>query len=79
MQEIPVFFSWAGVALVTLLPIINAVSTAVFLRSMSSISAGKSGIVKSYGRALTWPLFRSRSPLAAHLIMIAFGIVIPGM
>jgi multiple antibiotic resistance protein len=79
MKEIPVFFSWAGVALVTLLPIINPVSTAVFLRSISSHLSREERNRRVTRACINMAAILVAFLLAAHLSMIAFGMVIPGM
>ena len=79
MNEAVVFFSWVGVALVTLLPIINPVSTAVLLLSISEhLSPAQRN------RQVTWACIYMTAILlafllAGHLIMVAFGISIPGI
>jgi multiple antibiotic resistance protein len=73
------FLSWVGVALVTLLPIINPVSTAVLLLSISEhLSKAERN------RQITWACIYMTGILVAflfagHLIMVAFGISIPGI
>ncbi len=79
MKEAMDFLSWTGVALVTLLPIINPVSTAVLLLSISEHLS-----VKERNRQITWACIYMTAILATfllagHLIMIAFGISIPGI
>lgn len=79
MKEIPILFSWAGVALVTLLPIINPVSTAVFLRSVSSHLSQEERNRQVTRACINMAGILAAFLLASHLIMIAFSIVIPGM
>lgn len=79
MKETVDFFSWVGVALVTLLPIINPVSTAVLLLSISEHLSEK-----ERNRQVTWACIYMTAILVAfllagHLIMLAFGISIPGI
>jgi multiple antibiotic resistance protein len=79
MTEAINFLSWVGVALVTLLPIINPVSTAVLLLSISEhLSKAERN------RQVTWACIYMTAILVAfllagHLIMVAFGISIPGI
>ena len=79
MKEIADFLSWIGVALVTLLPIVNPVSTAVLLLSISDHLSKK-----ERKRQVTWACIYMTGILIAflfggHLIMVAFGISIPGI
>jgi multiple antibiotic resistance protein len=79
MKEAINFLAWVGVALVTLLPIINPVSTAVLLLSISEhLSKAERN------RQVTWACIYMTIILiifllAGHLIMVAFGISIPGI
>jgi multiple antibiotic resistance protein len=73
------FFTWIGVALVTLLPIINPVSTAVLLLSISEHLTPK-----ERNRQITWACIYMTLILVTflfggHLIMTAFGISLPGI
>jgi multiple antibiotic resistance protein len=79
MKEATDFLSWVGVALVTLLPIINPVSTAVLLLSISEHLSKE-----ERNRQVTWACIYMTAILivfliAGHLIMVAFGISIPGI
>ena len=79
MNEAAVFFSWVGVALVTLLPIINPVSTAVMLLGISEHLS-----TAERNRQVKWACIYMTAILiaflfAGHLIMVAFGISIPGI
>lgn len=79
MKDVMHFFSWVGVALITLLPIINPVSTAVLLISISGHLSDK-----ERNRQITWACIYMTGILlaflvAGHLIMVAFGISIPGI
>lgn len=79
MNEAAEFLAWVGVALVTLLPIINPVSTAVMLLGISAhLSAAERN------RQVAWACIYMAAILiafllAGHLIMVAFGISIPGI
>jgi multiple antibiotic resistance protein len=79
MTEAVNFLSWVGVALVALLPIINPVSTAVLLLSITEHLSKK-----ERNRQVTWACIYMTAILvvfllAGHLIMVAFGISIPGI
>jgi multiple antibiotic resistance protein len=73
------FFTWVGVALITLLPIINPVSTAVLLLGISEHLSKE-----ERNRQVKWACIYMTAILiafllAGHLIIVAFGISIPGM
>lgn len=73
------FLSWIGVALVTLLPIINPVSTAVLLLGISAHLSDE-----ERNRQITRACFYMVGILLAfllggHLIMVTFGISLPGI
>jgi multiple antibiotic resistance protein len=79
LKETADFLSWVGVALVTLLPIINPVSTAVLLLSISEHLSDK-----ERNRQVIWACLYMTAILVAflfagHLILVAFGISIPGI
>ncbi len=79
MKEAADFLSWVGVALVTLIPIINPVSTAVLLLSISEHLSDK-----ERNRQVMWACIFMTAILVAflfagHLITVAFGISIPGI
>jgi len=73
------FLAWIGVALVTLLPIINPVSTAVLLLGISAHLSDE-----ERNRQVTRACFYMVGILLAfllggHLIMVTFGISLPGI
>jgi multiple antibiotic resistance protein len=79
MKELSEMLSWVAVALVTLLPIVNPVSTAVLLLSISSHLT-----VRERNRQITRACLYMGGILicfllGGHLIMVAFGISIPGI
>jgi multiple antibiotic resistance protein len=79
LKEAVDFLSWIGVALVPLLPIINPVSTAVLLLSISEHLS-----IRERNRQVLWAciymaVILVTFLLAGHLIMTAFGISIPGI
>ncbi|MBK7260075.1 MAG: MarC family NAAT transporter [Ignavibacteriae bacterium] len=79
MTGIADFLSWVGVTLITLVPIINPVSTAVLLLSISAhLTAAERN------RQITWACLYMTGILvtfllAGHLVMVIFGISIPGI
>ena len=73
------FLSWVGVALVTLIPIINPVSTAVLLLGISSHLSKE-----ERNSQITWACIYMTAILViflllGHLVMLVFGISIPGI
>jgi multiple antibiotic resistance protein len=79
MKEISGFFSWICVTLITLLPIINPVSTAILLLS---IGANLSKEDRNHQITLACIYMTGilvAFLLAGHLIMIMFGISLPGI
>ncbi len=73
------FFSWVVVTLITLLPIINPVSTAILFLSISSHLS----IEERHRQILLACIYMAGILvvflLAGHLIMLIFGISIPGI
>ena len=79
MKNIIDFFSWVSIALITLLPIINPVSTAVLLLSIGA-NLSKEERNRQITRACIYmTVILVAFLLAGHLIMVAFGISIPGI
>ena len=79
MNTVVDFLSWIGVALVTLLSIVNPVSTAVLLLSISAHLSDE-----ERNRQITRACMYMMAILviflfAGHLIMLAFRISIPGI
>ncbi|MCX6145505.1 MAG: MarC family NAAT transporter [Ignavibacteriales bacterium] len=79
MKNIGQFLSWVGVALITLVPIINPVSTAFLLLGISAHLTPK-----ERNRQITWACIYMTGILVTflllgHFVMIAFGISIPGI
>jgi len=79
MKDITGFFSWVFVTLVTLLPIINPVSTAILLLGISGHLSKE-----DRNRQITLACIYMTGILivfllAGHFIMIVFGISIPGI
>ena len=79
MKNTADFFSWVGVALVTLLPVINPVSTAVLLLSISAHLSQEERNRQITRACLYMTAILVAFLLAGHLIMVAFGISIPGI
>jgi multiple antibiotic resistance protein len=73
------FLSWVGVALITLIPIINPVSTAVLLLGISS-HLSKEERNRQVTRACIYMTgILVTFLLLGHVVMVAFGISIPGI
>ena len=73
------FLSWVGVTLITLVPIINPVSTAILLLSISAHLTRE-----ERNRQITWACIYMTGILvtfllAGHFVMLVFGISIPGI
>src|SRR5512144_2605089 len=79
MKEVSEFFAWIGVALVTLLPIVNPFSTAVLLLAISSHLSVEERNRQVLRACLYMTGILITFLLAGHLIMVAFGISIPGI
>jgi len=79
MKDITGFFSWVFVTLITLLPIINPVSTAILFLSISthlSFEERKRQIILA---CIYMTCILIVFLLAGHFIMVMFGISIPGI
>ncbi len=79
MKDLTGFFSWVFVTLITLLPIINPVSTAIFLLGISGQLSKE-----ERNRQITLACIYMTGILvvfllAGHFIMLVFGISIPGI
>jgi multiple antibiotic resistance protein len=79
LKDITGFFSWVFVTLVTLLPIINPVSTAILFLGISSHLSKE-----DRNRQITLACIYMTGILvvflfAGHVIMVVFGISIPGI
>jgi multiple antibiotic resistance protein len=79
MKNVVDFLSWVGVALVTLLPIVDPVNTAVLLLGISAHLSNE-----ERNRQITRACIYMTAILiiflfAGHLIMFAFSISIPGI
>ncbi len=79
MKPLSEFFSWVGVALVTLLPIVNPVSTAVLLLSISSHLSQEERNRQITRACIYMTAILVTFLVAGHFIMVAFGISIPGI
>jgi multiple antibiotic resistance protein len=79
MKEVSEFFSWIGVALVTLLPIVNPLSTAALLLAIGThLTVGERN--RQVMRACLYMAgILIVFLLGGHLIISAFGISIPGI
>jgi multiple antibiotic resistance protein len=79
MKQLPEFLSWIGVALITLLPIINPFSTAVLLLSISEHLSPEERNRQVTRACIYMTAILVVFLLAGHLIMMVFGISIPGI
>ena len=79
MKSIAEFLSWVGVALVTLVPIINPVSTAVLLLGISSHLSKEERNSQITRACIYMTAILVTFLLLGHLVMVAFGISIPGI
>jgi multiple antibiotic resistance protein len=79
LKNIGQYLSWVGVALITLVPIINPVSTAFLLLGISAHLSPK-----ERNRQILWACIYMTGILITflllgHFMMVAFGISIPGI
>lgn len=79
MNNIGEFLSWVGVALVTLVPIINPVSTAVLLLGISSHLSKEERNSQITRACIYMTAILVIFLFLGHLVMVAFGISIPGI
>lgn len=79
MKNISEFFSWVGVALVTLIPIINPVITAVLLLGISNHLTTEERNRQIMRACIYMTIILVIFLLLGHLVMIAFGISVPGI
>ena len=79
MKNIADFFSWIGVALVTLIPIINPLSTAVLLLGIGSHLSREDRNRQITRACIYMTAILVTFLLLGHFVMIAFGISVPGI
>jgi multiple antibiotic resistance protein len=79
VKSIGEFLSWIGVTLITLVPIINPVSTAVLLLGIGSHLSVKERNRQIMRACLYMTAILVTFLLVGHFVMIAFGISIPGI
>jgi multiple antibiotic resistance protein len=79
MNEFASLLSWVGVGLVALIPVINPVSTAVLLLSISTQHSRKERNHQITMACLLMVVILVTFLIAGHFIMVAFGISIPGV
>jgi multiple antibiotic resistance protein len=79
MKNISEFLSWVVLALVTLLPIINPVSTAVLLLSISSHLSKEERNRQITRACIYMTVILVTFLLLGHFVMLAFGISVPGI
>jgi len=74
-----IFFSWVGVALVTVVPIINPVNTAVLLLSTSSHLSKQERNRQITSACIYMTAVLVTFLLLGHFVVLAFGISVPGI
>jgi len=79
LKNISEFLSWVGVALVTLVPIINPVSTAVLLLGISSHLSKEERNRQITRACLYMAVILITFLLLGHFVMLVFGISVPGI
>ncbi len=79
MKDISDFFSWVFVTLITLLPIINPVSSAILLLGISSALTKEERNRQITLACIYMAGILVTFLLAGHFIMLIFGISIPGI
>jgi multiple antibiotic resistance protein len=79
MKNVADFLSWVGVALVTLLPIVNPVTTAVLLLGISAHLSNEERNHQITRACIYMTAILVIFLFAGHLIMLAFRISIPGI
>ena len=79
LKNIGEVLSWVGVALITLVPIINPVSTAVLLLGISSHLSKEERNRQITRACIYMTTILVTFLLLGHLVMVAFGISIPGI
>jgi len=79
MDSLTNIFTWVGIGLVSLLPIVNPFSAAILLLSIGS-HLTKQELQQQILRACIYMMaILTAFLIAGHLIMVAFGISIPGI
>lgn len=73
------FLSWIGVALVTLIPIVNPVSTAILLLGISEHLSRAERNRQITRACIYMTAILVTFLLGGHLVMVVFGISIPGI
>jgi multiple antibiotic resistance protein len=73
------FLSWVGVALITLLPIINPFSTAVLLLGISTHLTKEERNSQIKRACIYMTAILVTFLMLGHVVMVAFGISIPGI
>lgn len=79
MSNIFDFLSWVGVTLVALLPIINPVNTAFLLLTISTHLSDKERNRQITRACIYMSVILVAFLVGGHLIMVVFGISIPGI
>jgi multiple antibiotic resistance protein len=79
MKEIVGFFTWVFVTFITLISIVNPLSTAILLLSISAQLSAKERNHQITLACIYMTSILVIFLLAGHIIMVAFGISIPGI
>lgn len=79
MNSIGTYLSWIGIALVTLIPIVNPLSTAVLLIGIGSHLSAKERNRQITKACLYMAGILITFLLLGHLVMAVFGISVPGI
>ena len=79
MKSIVDFLSWVGVALITLVPIINPLSTAVLLLGIGAHLSKEERNRQITRACIYMTAILVTFLLLGHVVMVAFGISIPGI
>jgi multiple antibiotic resistance protein len=79
MNDIAIFFSWIGVALITLVPIVNPLSTAVLLLGIGSHLGERERNRQIMMACLYMAWILITFLMVGHIVMAVFGISIPGI
>jgi multiple antibiotic resistance protein len=79
LNNIGEFFSWVGLALITLVPIINPVSTAVLLLGISAHLSRQERNRQILRACIYMTAILVTFLLLGHMVMAVFGISIPGI
>jgi len=79
LKDIGDFLSWVGVALITLIPIVNPLSTAVLLLGISAHLSREERNIQILRACIYMTAILVTFLLVGHLVMVVFGISVPGI